>query len=80
MIASAHRWLIGGVRAAWPHVAAALRRAARSGRSALPSFRDLHVYGGAALVGWGIAGLLSAAAGVVAVGAFLVYLGLRRPA
>lgn len=46
-------------------------------RRALPDLRDLHVYGGGALVAWGAWGI-SPAAGKVVFGAVLLYLGLRK--
>jgi hypothetical protein len=47
-------------------------------RSILPDARDLHVYGGGALVAVG-AWIILPGAGLVAFGALLVYLGLRTP-
>jgi len=47
-------------------------------RSWLPTAVDLHVYGGAALASAG-ATWAWRPAGLILFGAFLVYLGLRRP-
>lgn len=44
----------------------------------LPDVRDLHVYGGGALVAWGAAQAYPPAGWMVA-GTVLMYLGLRRP-
>jgi len=38
--------------------------------------RDLHVYGGALIVGWGLGSWLGSGIGIAAFGAFLVYIGL----
>ena len=56
-----------GARAVWGAV-----------RGVAPSFRDLHVYGGGALVAVGVA-LAWPPGGWIAFGVLLVYLGLRRP-
>jgi hypothetical protein len=59
----------------------ALSRRLRSAGSllhdALPDMRDLHVYGGGAMVAWGAASVFPPA-GWVAFGLVLLYLGLRR--
>jgi hypothetical protein len=44
---------------------------------ALPSFRDLHVYGGGALCAAGV-GMVWLPGALVVMGALLLYLGLRR--
>lgn len=56
-----------------PRLAAAMRRL----RPALPDLRDLHVYGGVALMAAGLA-QIAPALGWVAAGAILLYLGLRK--
>lgn len=58
-------------------VAAALRRLGVL-RGILPDIRDLHVYGGAGLIAWGVSAWYPPAWRIV-FGAALLYLGLRRP-
>lgn len=46
-------------------------------RPFLPDFRDAHVYGGAALVTWGVTATWGWPAGAMVAGAALLYLGIR---
>ena len=64
----------------WGVVGRAILKSLRRLAPYLPDLRDLHVYGGGLLVALGISWLTRPGAGLMAFGALLLYLGLRRRA
>jgi hypothetical protein len=62
---------------AWVRIRTLAGRVASVAWEASPDFRDLHVYGGGALLAGG-AWMAWPPGGLIAMGALLLYLGLRR--